>query len=98
MIEYLHNAIRAVAGQPIGVAATITDDTTGLPIEENCSLMLHDKDGSMLAEVKGNYLAELDLWEFTIPSAATTGLTGRYWYCIQHSGNNLCFKEPIYLV
>lgn len=97
MIEYLHNAIRAVAGQDIGIAATITNDETGDYITNDCSLMLHDKDKNMLYEAKGNYLDEVSMWQFTIPATITTGLSGRYWYCIQNAGNNLCFLEPIYL-
>jgi hypothetical protein len=97
MIEYLHNAIIAVSGQDIGIAATISNDETGEPITSNCSLMLYNPDGSMLYEAKGNYIEDADIWQFTIPASITTGIDGRYWYCIQNAGNNLCFKNPIYL-
>ena len=97
MIEYLYDAIRAVAGQPIGIAATISNDETGEPITSDCSLILHDKNGAMIYKADGEYLAEIDTWHFEIPANATTGLSGRCWYCIQNSGSNLCFKNPIYL-
>ena len=96
MIEYLYDAIRAVAGQDIGIAAAISNDETGEPITSNCSLMLHDKNGAMIYEAKGNYIEDADLWQFEIPAPITTGLSGRYWYSIQNSGSNLCFKNPIY--
>ena len=95
MIEYLHNAIRATAGTSIAITAEITD-SSGLPIEEDCELWLHDSD-SMLAEVPGTYLGEGE-WTFQISPSITEGLCGRYWYCIRHSGDMLCFKEPIYLI
>lgn len=97
MIEYLYDAIRAVAGQPIGIAASISNDDTGEPITNDCNLVLHDKNGEMIYKAKGEYLAEIDTWHFELPASATTDLSGRYWYCIQHSGSNLCFKNPIYL-
>lgn len=97
MIEYLHNAIVAVGGQDIGIAATITNDETGESITSNCSLILHNPDKTMLYKAEGSYIAEADTWQFTIPANATTGLSGRYWYCIQNAGNNLCFLSPIYL-
>lgn len=97
MIEYLYNAIRAVAGQPITVAANITTEE-GECIDSGCKLVLHNPDGSMLAAAIGVFNTEEEIWEFTIPANATFGLNGRYWYCIQHNDNNLCFKEPIYLI
>ena len=96
MIEYLYDAIRAVAGQDIAVDAAITDDD-GAPLTENCNLVLHfDKD--LMYVASGTYDEDAELWTFTIPAEATKGRSGRYEYCIQHNGLNLCFKEPIYLI
>lgn len=97
MVEYLYDAIRAVAGQPITVTALITNELEEL-ITEGCTFALHDPDGAMIAETAGTYLPESLVWEFTIPAEITVGLQGRYWYCIMHDSNNLCFKQPIYLV
>lgn len=96
MIEYLYNAIRALAGNDIAITAAITDDS-GIAITENCSLMFHDKDReTMIATIPGNYVN--DEWLFIIPAELTKGLNGRYWYCIKHENSSLCFIEPIYLV
>ena len=95
MIEYLYDAIRAVAGQEIDVAAVITDDTDTV-ITDGCKLMLHI-DEEMLA-FDGIYIAETQSWQFTIPAEATAGLKGKYYYCIMRDGINLCFKTPFYLV
>lgn len=98
MVEYLYDAIKAVAGQPITVSSVITDDEEHV-ITEGCCFILHDEYGeNMLLDVDGVYNPDFLLWEFTIPAEATVGLKGRYWYCIQHNSNNLCFKQPIYLV
>lgn len=96
MIEYLYDAIRAVAGQDIAIAANITDDD-GKPITENCSLVLHF-DNDLMYVATGSYIPEEELWTFNVPAEITAGKQGRYQYCIQHDGLNLCFKEPIYLV
>ena len=96
MIEYLFNAIRAVAGQDLTIEAKITDDS-GAEIVEGCALMLHFEDDTMYA-AEGTYYADIQRWQFTIPADVTKGLSGRYFYCIQHNGANLCFKEPIYLL
>lgn len=96
MIEYLYNAIRAVASQDIKINAVITDSDEVL-ITDACCLALHDDKEQLLA-VDGIYQADTGSWDFIIPGDATVGLKGRYWYCIRHNDNNLCFKEPIYLV
>ena len=96
MIEYLFNAIRAVAGQEITVEAKITDDS-GAEITEGCALVFHFNDSDMYS-AEGTYYEDIKSWQFTIPADVTKGLSGRYFYCIQENGNNLCFKEPIYLV
>lgn len=95
MVEYLYNAIRATAGNDLTVAAIITDDA-GEAITEGCSLMFHDKDKELIAVLQGTYAN--DEWLFLIPAELTKGLNGRYWYCIEHNGNSLCPKEPMYLI
>lgn len=97
MMETMNLAIKAVAGQAIGISAAITDENTGESVKEKVSMRLHDDEKELYA-VEGLYLAEFDLWQFEFPAEATKGLDGRYWYCIQYDGNNLCFKQPIYLV
>lgn len=96
MIEYIYDAIRAVAGQEIGISAVITD-ATGAAIEDACAFMLHNDTGAVIGMVNGEYLGE-GQWQFNLPASLTSGLKGRYWYCIQHEDNNLCFMQPIYLV
>lgn len=95
MVEYIYDAIIAVAGQDITIYALITDDEENV-ITSDCSITLHDDDGELL-QVDGTYLPENEMWEFTIPADGTLGLNGRYWYCVRHDGSNLCFKQPIYL-
>jgi hypothetical protein len=96
MIEYLLNAIRAVAGQEITIAAKITDEA-GAEIVDGCAFVLH-LDNDTMAKIEGVYVSALNCWQFTIPAEITKGYIGRYEYCIQHKGNNLCFKEPFYLI
>lgn len=96
MVEYLFNAVRAVAGQDITIAARITDDS-GTPITDSCGLMFHG-DNDLITMVSGVYYTDEQLWQFTIAAEVTEGLQGRYWYCFCENGNNLCFKQPIYLV
>lgn len=95
MIEYLHNAIRAMAGADIVIEAKITDES-GSIVTTGCKLMIHTPDEAMIAAIDGVCVAEV--WQFIIPAELTEGLKGRYWYCIQHEGKPLCFKEPLYLV
>ena len=96
MIEYLFDAIRALAGNDTPVTAVITD-AAGVDVTEGCSLMLHDTDReTMIAEIDGTY--DEGEWVFTIPASITKELNGRYWYCIRQDGNSLCFKQPIYFV
>lgn len=98
LVEYLYDAVRALAEQDILINAIITDEEEN-QITENCKLVLHDKDAErMILAVEGKYLPENLIWEFVIPAAATKGLRGRYWYCVQHEGNAICFKQPIYLM
>lgn len=97
MIEYLHNAIRATSGEDIEIMADITTKT-GEPITEGCHLMLYDKDKeALVVTIDGEYLEGTE-WLFNIPAEITKGLYGRYWYCVCHHEDKLCFKEPVYLV
>ena len=93
MIEYLYDAIRASAGQPIIITADIQNN--GAPLTEGCGLILYS-DSEMLCRVEGVYDSEM--WSFTIPAEITEGLKGRYWYCICYDNTSLSFKEPIYLM
>lgn len=96
MVEYLYNAIKAVAAQDIKINAIVTDEKEEL-ITTNCSLVLHNDD-SELYTAEGQYIEDSGSWDFIIPGEATVGMKGRYWYCIRHENSNLCFKQPIYLV
>ena len=96
MVEYLYDAIKAVAGQEITVNAYITDNEENL-ITENCEMVIYD-DGHEVCSCSGVYLPEDQFWAFTFSADATLGLKGRYLYCIRHDGKNLCFLQPIYLV
>lgn len=96
MIEYLYDAIRAVAGQEIAVAAVITDDD-GYYITEDCSFTIHTDEGELYS-TPGYYVGETSEWLFNVPAVVTKGLKGRYWYCIRHKGSNICFKQPLYLI
>ena len=94
MIEYLYDAVRATAGENITLAAKITDDS-GAVITENCHIMLFD-DLSLLGMFEG--VLDGEEWSFTIPAEVTSGLIGRYWYCICAEYGSLCFKQPLYLI
>ena len=96
MIEYLYDAIRAVAGQDIDIGAMITDANEEL-ITEDCCLVLYDENGE-LYKAQGVFQEFNGMWQFTIPASITLGLKGKYLYCIRHKDENLCFKQPIYLV
>lgn len=95
MIEYLYDVIRATANTDTTITADITDDA-GNPITENCSLMLHNCDGSMIVSVDGVFYD--NSWSFTIPADITKERLGRHFYCICAEDRNLCFKQPIYFV
>lgn len=98
LVEYLYDAVRALAEQDIVIQAIITDEKES-EITENCKLVLYDKDKEKtILAVEGKYLPEDNLWQFTIPAEATKNMRGRYWYCIQYEGNAMCFKQPIYLM
>lgn len=94
MIEYLYDAIRAMAGQEITVNA-IVKDAYGTPITENCEMVLHIGD-EMIKSVS-EYDEVQGMWAFTYPAEATQGLEGRFEYCVMYDGEAMCFKQPIYL-
>ena len=94
MIEYLYDAIRATAGSDIQIAAKVLDDL-GQPIADECDLIIHLDDDYMLT-IGGDYVE--DTWVFAIPADFTKDLKGKYWYCIKHNSEQLCFKQPIYFV
>ena len=93
-VEYIHNTIKATAGQDITVAAKITD-ANGELLTDSCGFMLHD-DEKMITRVDGYFDGEV--WEFTLPAKVTENLCGRFWYCIYYGDQNLCFQQPIYLI
>ena len=96
MVEYLYDAIKAVAGQEFTINVYITDDEEQL-ITENCDMVIHGEEHEICCTV-GEFIPEESFWAFTVPAEATLGWSGRYQYCIRHDGKNLCFKQPIYLV
>ncbi len=96
MIEYLHNAIRAISGQEATVYAYFANDD-GTFLNEDCVFMLHDPSGNVIASVDGVFNGETGQWSFDVPAEATMGHKGRYWYCFQHDNTNLCFLQPYYL-
>lgn len=95
MIEYVYNAIRATAGETICICANITDDEGQAILYADVNLMLYDNE-TMLASIPGVYVT--DAWEFEIDGRLTSGLCGRFWYCICADNNSLCFKQPIYII
>ena len=94
MVEYLYDAIRATAGTNIILSAKVTDDL-GNPITEDVSLVIHTSDTHMIM-VEGLYTDEYFIFE--IPAEITKDLKGKYWYCVKHNDEQLCFNNPIYFV
>jgi hypothetical protein len=98
MVEYLFDMIRVVKGSTANINAVITTEEGEL-ITNDCKLIIHDKDRkTIVAEVEGIYLEEVEEWQFILSSIVTRNLEGRYWYCIKHKGSPLCFIQPIYFV
>lgn len=97
MVEYLYNAIRATAGTNITISAEITNDA-GTILTEGCHVMLFTPEKELMGAFDGEFNEEDNEWTFVIPKEETAGLNGRYWYCICYYNQNLCFKQPIYLV
>lgn len=96
MIQYIDNMIKATSGEDICLMAKAIDaygDTIAA-----CSFNLFDCDDNHLFSVEG-VLNEEKIWEFYLPAKATTGLKGKYWYCVCDEDHvSLCFKCPMYLV
>ena len=95
MIEYIHNAIRATAGDDTPIAAIIRDEV-GAIITENCHLQFLDGKKQLIANIDGAF--DGDQWQFVIPSALTEGLKGRHYYCIVCDDVILNFRESLYLI
>lgn len=103
MVEYLYDAIRCSAGVDNMINAYITDELAGSGegeiITDGCEFILHDgTTDKVISKVIGKFDTELSVWEFVIPAEVTEGLRGRYKYCIMREGQNLCFKQPIYIL
>lgn len=96
MIEYLYNAVRAATGQDICICADIFNDE-GIVVSA-CQLNFFSPEKELIASFDGTFNDETNEWSFIIPAETTQGLTGRYFYCISHNGQSLCFREPLYLV
>lgn len=93
MIEYLYNTIRATAGDDMHITAIIKDDA-GEAIADNCHFMIFNTNDELMSTTAGTY--DGLGWAFTIP---TTNLDkGKYWYCISHNNQKLCFKQRLYIV
>jgi hypothetical protein len=95
LIEYVYNAIRATAGEDNYICAVITDDTGEAILDCYTHLMIYD-DLSLIATVDGSCID--GVWEFYLSPSITSGLQGRYWYCICADNESLCFKQPIYFI
>lgn len=93
MIEYLYDCIRATAGTTITIAARVVDNDDNA-VTDDCMLLIHldEQDIHIHGELKE------DTWYFTIPAETTEGINGRYWYCVKHGDEQLCFKQPIYFI
>ena len=95
MIEYLHDTIRAAAGDSITITAKITNEA-GVIVTDTCSLCLYDGN-TKIYEVEG--ILEENIHSFTIAADITAALTGRYWYKVCDSQHNsLDFMQPIYFI
>lgn len=95
MIEYLHDTIRAAAGDAIAISAKITD-SAGAIIQDTCTLCLYDGNNKLL-DIEGTL--EENIWTFTINADTTAALAGRYWYKVcDCNHNSLDFAQPIYFI
>ena len=94
MIEYLHTAIRASAGENIAISAEVTDELGNI-VTEDCALIIYLENNGILM-IGGNCID--GIFTFEVPGDMTKDLKGRYWYCVRHNGEPVCFKQPIYFV
>jgi hypothetical protein len=72
MIEYLHSAIRATAGEDTTIEA-IVRDSDGAILQGLFNLRLYDK-GEFIGIYKGALQEDNGAYKFIIPAAITTGL------------------------
>lgn len=93
MIEYIHDIIRASAGETITIGAKLIDDGYTV-IDGECYLMLFDGD-TMISKVAGAYNSNKEEWDFILD---TNNLRGKYWYSVYKGKSSLSFKKPIYIV
>lgn len=97
MVEYLHDAIRASAGTNIIIQARVLDEFNN-EVKENVYFIICDK------EDQTKHLIEVEAFDggealiFEIPAEITKDFKGRYWYCIKHNNEQMCFLQPIYFV
>ena len=97
MVEYLHDAIRATAGTNIIIQARVLDEF-GNQVKENVSLVIHDKEDTKMHLIEALGYDAGDALIFEIPAEITKEYKGRYWYCIKHEDEQMCFLQPIYFV
>lgn len=95
MVEYLHDLIRASAGEDIDILVKAAD-AYGDPIA-GCAFSVFD-DTRKLFTITGIPVDDY-VWQFRIPADATRGLHGKFKYCIcDHEESSLCFKEAIHFI
>lgn len=94
MTEYLYDAIHAINGEAIDIAAQITD-ADGNNIESGCSLAVFDDNCSLFYKADGVYAN--GMWTFVIPAEVSQNMRGRYWYRVMNADGSLNFNAPIYL-
>lgn len=96
MIEYLNSAIRATKGEDTTVEAFIKDNSGNI-LQGIFHLRIYDKD--RFIGIYNGALQEDGAYKFIIPAKVTSGLSGRYFYCICDNANKTyCFKQPIYFI
>lgn len=95
MTEFLYDAIHAISGEAIDIAAQITD-ADGNDIESGCSLVVFDGAYSWYYKADGVYAD--GIWTFTIPAEVSHDMcAGRWWYRVMYADGSLSFDAPIYL-
>lgn len=94
MIEYIYDAIRVSSGADFMVEAEVKT-ADNILITENVKMLISNGK-KIVARIDGEFDGEI--WRFNVPSEATEGFSGRYFYCIRKGNEPLCFKEPIYFI
>lgn len=87
MVEYLQGAIRASADYDNNFSVTVSDGTN--PVVGDLVLSVGD------LNIQGNYDAENECYEFTIP---TNTVSGKQDYQFVLDGETLVFPQKIYFV